>query len=133
MESDSYPGMLGFMPFYVPVAHFMAPPYAAPQADHPASVSEDSPESVPERVSAQKDFGARQLFSQIYDSGQTWYPYAEGLWLRASNLRVLDDGRRKNYPNSTCFSLPQVSSLCSTVIFRRTPVITECSQLTTST
>ena len=65
MESDSYPGMLGFMPFYVPVAHFMAPPYAAPQADHPASVSEDSPESVPERVSAQKDYGARQLFSQV--------------------------------------------------------------------
>ena len=124
MESDSYPGMLGFMPFYVPVAHFMAPPYAAPQADHSASVSEDSPESVPERVSAQKDYGARQLFSQIYESGQTWYPYAEGLWLRASSLRLLDDGRRENYPNFTCFSFPQVSSIRRTATFRWTPAIT---------
>ena len=128
MEGDAYQsGMMGLVPFYLPVAQSMAPPYAAPQADHPASVSEGSPESVPERVSetlSQKDYGARQLFSQIYDSGQTWYPYAEGLWLRASSLRLLDDGRRKSYPNSTCFSLPQVSSFCRTAIFRWTLAIT---------
>ena len=96
MENDSYQtGMMGFMPFYLPVAHFMAPPYAAPQADHPASVSEGSPESVPERVSetpSQKDFGLKQIFSQVYEGGNTWYPYEEGLWLRTSSIRLLDDG-----------------------------------------
>ena len=44
MESDSYPGMMGFMPFYLPVAHFMAPPYGPSPPDHPASVSEGNPE-----------------------------------------------------------------------------------------
>ena len=135
MEGDSYKsGMMGFMPFYLPVAHFMAPPYVTSPPDHPASVSEGSPESVPERVSetlSQKDYGARQLFSQIYETGQTWYPYEEGLWLRAVSLRLLDDGRRERYPNSAC-SFSQTSPIRRTATFRWTPVITEWSQWTTS-
>ena len=93
MESDSYPGMMGFMPFYLPVANFMAPPYGPSPPEH--SASEGSPESVPERISetpSQKDVGLKQIFSQVYEGGNTWYPYEEGLWLRTSSIRLLDDG-----------------------------------------
>ena len=94
MEGDSYQsGMMGFMPFYLPVAHFMAPPYGPSPPEH--SASEGSPESVPERVSetpSQKYFGLKQIFSQVYEGGNTWYPYEEGLWLRTSSIRLLDDG-----------------------------------------
>ena len=73
MEGDSYQsGMMGFMHFYLPVAHIMAPPYGPSPPDHPASVSEGSPESVPERVSqscSEKRFwGAADLNADL----QTW-------------------------------------------------------------
>ena len=127
MEGDSYQtGMMGFRPFYLPVAHFMAPLYGPSPPDHPAYVSEGSPESVPERVSetpSQKDHGARQLCSQIYESGQTWYPYEEGLWLRAISLRLLDDGRRERYPNSAC-TFCKASPIRRTATFRWTLAIT---------
>ena len=91
MESTSQ-GMMAFMPVYIPVAPYMNAPYTVPYEE--ACVS-SPPESVPERVSdapSDKDAAMRQTLEEISES-TSWYPYQEGFWVRASSLRLLDDGR----------------------------------------
>ena len=56
-----------------------------------------APESVPEKDSSsesatsEKDACARAALGQVYEQPKKWHFYADGLWLRATVLHLLND------------------------------------------
>ena len=90
MEELSYP-TFGFMPVYIPISNLMLTPYAASQS---YDDSESSLETGPDKVSeiSDQDTQMKDMIFQLCESGNSWFPYQEGFWLRATSLKLLDDG-----------------------------------------
>ena len=104
MEGDCLSSaMLTLMPVYIPVpSQYMAPyqPFPpGPESQAPESVPESAPERGSSHESApslpDKEAAARANLEKVYEHANTWYPYAQDLWLRASVLKLLNDSRRR--------------------------------------
>ena len=87
--------MVAVWPIYIPVSPHMLPPLLpVPRRE---GQGESAPESVPEKDSSnesatsEKDACARAALGQVYEQPKKWHFYADGLWLRATVLHLLND------------------------------------------
>ena len=92
MADHVFPAMMAFMPVYMPVVPFQHESELQPAGNHDAS-----PENAPERLSdAPSENSAvfekcgKEILLKVYAS-DTWVRYEEGLWLRATHLKLFDD------------------------------------------
>ena len=81
--------MVPMMPVYIPVSTFMAPYVAPGGAYEPPEGS--IPESAQE-VTSTDSLPEQDALVQAYENEGSWFPYALGLWVRATHLKLLDEG-----------------------------------------
>ena len=94
MADDSFPAMMAFMPVYLPVV-----PFQHEAQNQSARAHDAASENASERLSdgsygtpVVSDNGVKEILFNVCTS-DTWTHYDEGLWLRATHLKLFDDCR----------------------------------------